>query len=145
MEATRLLIEGHERIKDLLRRADEAGDADELSGFINEISQEIEAHANAEEQVLYPLFYDSDRELIETFYDAHQEIRDAVNELKSEAEYDRAQDLLGKLTDSFEEHVQEEEEYFFPMVEQRFTLEQREQLGQELQAEKAKLTNTKAA
>ena len=54
MDALKLLEQDHKKVKQLMEKAEEAGNAKNQKGIFEEIKTELEIHSQIEETVFYP-------------------------------------------------------------------------------------------
>jgi hemerythrin superfamily protein len=146
MDATKLLIADHNRVKGLFARykkAHEAKNVKDSTALASKITEELRVHTTIEERVFYPAV----REMSDTLADAVDEgveehhvvkiLLDEIDALKPGSD-----EWTAKITvviESVEHHVEEEEEEMFPKVRSNSTVARREELGEALEAQKVDL------
>lgn len=95
-------------------------------------SSNLKAHFRAEEEVLFPLLLSAVAEsepLIAKLTREHQEIRNAIERLKTEAGLGKS---IFDLGDLLERHIRLEERELFPLFEQRLAPAEAEIAGEEI-------------
>jgi len=118
--------------------------------LLEQISNSVLIHALAEEEVLYPalrtIFDSSHQSMVDNSYHEHQQVKDLLHDLSTmdpstiafDAKFD---DFKMKI----EHHVEEEEEVIFPMVLERMSAEEQQELGQRIHNRKMTLKTRMAA
>jgi hemerythrin superfamily protein len=145
MHALELLKEDHQKVQDLFDQVKATENEKQHKQLYKKIKVELEAHTYAEEKVLYPTlkkdeeFKDQVLEAIEE----HMQVKTLIRDIERLADgSERFDAKLKVLIDNVEHHVEEEEEELFPKVEARFSEEDLETLGAELEAAKKEHTKT---
>jgi len=146
MEATKLLIADHNRVKGLFARYQERHAEDhveESAALASKIIKELAIHTTIEEKVFYPAVHELSEELAEVVDEGVQE-HHVVKMLLSEIEMlePGSDDWAAKMTvviENVEHHVKEEEDEMFPKVRSAMGTSRREELGDLLEATKAEL------
>jgi hemerythrin superfamily protein len=146
MDATTLLAEDHDIVRELFSDLAELGpkDAAERRALLEEIRRELEVHARVEEDVFYPavrrLPDENAKDLVEESLEQHDEVRILVEEL---AQLDPAdpdfEDRLTELEDVVEQHAEEEENEIFPIAREKLGTARLEEIGKELESVKESL------
>ena len=146
MNALELLEKDHQRVTSLFDRLQQADSLGDKRKLFEIIQQELEMHSYVEETILYPVFSRREgfREMIEEAFDEHQEIKDLLEEMEmtfsqahdTEDEIDLIDDKFDELMDTFEHHVDEEENELFPKIKEVTDGKQLEQIGVQLEAAK---------
>jgi hemerythrin superfamily protein len=117
-------------------------------GLFNQMQYELDVHATAEEEVLYPhLAEEADTEKnAEAAQEEHQEIRSLLKELESMTSGDeRFEHTLLKLKKEIEHHVKHEEGEIFSKMEEVFNADQLSDMAKEFQVAKEALGGTERA
>ena len=140
MDATALLTEDHDVVRELFSDLAELGpsDAKERRALLEEIRQELDVHARLEEDVFYPavrrLPDEYAKDLVEECLEQHDEVRILLEELArldpSDPDFE---DRLTEVQDSLEQHVEEEEAEVFPIARQKLGAARLDELGKELE------------
>jgi hemerythrin superfamily protein len=145
MDVTDLLIADHNRARGLFtryRHAADAGDAEQTAALAGQIIHELVVHMAAEEAV----FYESVHELtddvsgdVDEGVEEHHVAKMLIEEIERLSPGSDA--WVAKMTvliESVEHHVDEEEKELFPSVRSSTSLEWRETLAREFEAEKVR-------
>lgn len=141
MNAIDLLKEDHDRVDKLFQKvkATEEGEHQELFEMIKE---ELDIHAHIEEVIFYPrLKEEGDEELKKIVLEGveeHRQVKMFLKELSALADdSEKFEPKLKVVMENVEHHVQEEEGEMFKMVEEQFDASVLEELGAEMEKEKA--------
>lgn len=149
MNAIELLKEDHDRVDKLFQTVKADEDADHRDTF-EKIKAELEVHTHIEETIFYPkLKADGDEELkkitLEGFEEHHQ-AKMFLRELSSLVDdSEKFQPKLKVLMEDISHHVMEEEGQMFPMVKEQFDEFTLQELGKEMEKEKASFGKSKKA
>lgn len=149
MNAVELLKEDHDKVAALFEivKADEDGDHKDT---FEKIKDELDAHTHIEEKVFYPkLIADGDEELKKITLEGIEEHRQAKMFLRELAnlsdDSEKFPPKLKVLMEDITHHVMEEEGEMFPMVKEQFDEFTLQELGKEMEKEKASFGKTKKA
>ena len=141
MNAIDLLKEDHDRVDKLFQKvkATEEGEHQEL---FEKIKEELDIHAHIEEVIFYPrLKEEGDEELKKIVLEGveeHRQVKMFLKELSSLADdSEKFEPKLKVVMENVEHHVQEEEGEMFKMVEEQFDASVLEEMGAEMEKEKA--------
>jgi hemerythrin superfamily protein len=140
MDALELLKEDHQKVKELFEEAEGTEDSKEKNRIFGEIQRELETHARIEETIFYPAMQQHEelKEMVLESIEEHRQIKTLLKEidnLKSDSE--KFEPKLKVLMENVEHHAEEEEEgKMFPKVREICSVEDLEELGQELEAAK---------
>lgn len=141
MNAIDLLKEDHDRVDKLFQKvkATEEGEHQEL---FDKIKEELDIHAHIEEVIFYPrLKEEGDEELKKIVLEGveeHRQVKMFLKELSSLADdSEKFEPKLKVVMENVEHHVQEEEGEMFKMVEEQFDASVLEEMGAEMEKEKA--------
>lgn len=141
MNAIDLLKEDHDRVDKLFQKvkATEEGEHQEL---FEKIKEELDIHAHIEEVIFYPrLKEEGDEELKKIVLEGveeHRQVKMFLRELSSLADdSEKFEPKLKVVMENVEHHVQEEEGEMFKMVEEQFDASVLEEMGTEMEKEKA--------
>ena len=146
MDATKLLVADHNRVKGLFARykkAHEAGHTKEAAALADKIIEELRVHTTIEEEVFYPAVHDMSEKLadaVDEGVEEHHVVKILLDEI--EGLTPGSDEWSAKMTvvmESVEHHVEEEEGEMFPKVRSNSEAARREELGDLLEARKAEL------
>jgi hemerythrin-like domain-containing protein len=142
--ALELLATDHRKVEELFRRYEDEKDGDEEArrALAGRICNELKAHTQLEEEILYPWLRDNlddeDAEMVEEALVEHASAKDLVAQLEGAAEVDETYDAKVKVLGEYvRHHVREEENEIFPKVSGE--REELDEVGQEMHARKAEL------
>jgi hemerythrin superfamily protein len=142
MHAIELLLDDHEQVASLFDRVRaNHGTADH--SLFEKIKAAIEVHKHIEETLFYPRLADEgDEELkkaVDMAIEEHRQVNLYLKELSELGDNDeRFAPRLKMIMEDVEHHVEEEEEWMFPLVENQFDEYVLEKLGAEMEAEKTR-------
>ena len=140
MDAFTLLKADHQKVAQLFERLEAASGKRKLSVF-EEIKAELDLHAQIEEEIFYPALEQPSetRDLTLEAYEEHAIVKKLLRELSGAGTADDEWEAKAKvLQEAVEHHVDEEENELFEKAEQALGEEEIEELGQRLEAEKAR-------
>jgi hypothetical protein len=131
VEATRLLKQQHEEVKELFKRYEAADEDSEKQALFDQIADDFAAHGEIEEKIFYPAVYvgalkEKLQEAVEEHLAARRIASDLLDLEPSDAQFDAKMKVLQEL---IEHHVEEEEGELFPLVQQNFAREELDTLG----------------
>jgi iron-sulfur cluster repair protein YtfE (RIC family) len=149
MNAIELLKEDHDKVDKLFQKVKATPDGDHKDLF-EQIKAELDVHTHIEETIFYPkLKEEGDDELKDIVLEGIEEHRQAKMFLKELAalsdDSEKFDPKLKVLMEDIEHHVVEEEGEMFKLVEDQFDASVLEELGAEMEAEKAKFGKSQKA
>jgi hemerythrin-like domain-containing protein len=135
VEATKLLKQQHDEVKELFKRFEAAEDESEKQELFEQIADDFAAHGEIEEKIFYPAVYvgqlkENLQEAVEEHLAAKRVVADLLEMEPSDEQFDPKMKVLKEL---IEHHVEEEEEELFPLVRQNFAREELESLGDQME------------
>jgi iron-sulfur cluster repair protein YtfE (RIC family) len=112
--------------------------------LLDRLRNNLLVHAQAEEEILYPAMRDymifDGQSKIDESYRQHQQIKDLVRELEAmDPVTDAFDHRLLQLKSEIRHHVEKEEGEMFPILVQRMSTDQQEELGHRIHARKGDL------
>ena len=113
----------HREVESLLEQLSSAYDR----STYDRLNQSLQAHMKAEEESLYPAMEGQESEMVQHAQEEHDQVRQLLQQLKQEG---GAPSVLSQLTQTIQDHVQEEENEMFPRAQQMFDRSDIEQLSQ---------------
>jgi len=134
MRVTDLLRRQHADAKALIDRLERCP-VEERSQVLAELSAALRAHAQAEEEILYPKLEDQTetRDIIEESYEDHEEIKAALADLeRCSVDDEEFLDRVQAVEDLVTGHVKDEEGTLFPKLEELWTDELMRRLAAEI-------------
>jgi iron-sulfur cluster repair protein YtfE (RIC family) len=141
MNAIELLKEDHKVVSGLFQKV-EATEESEHPALFEKIKTELEVHTHIEETIFYPkLIAEGDKELVDLVKEGieeHHQVKLFLREIPNLVDAsDKFEPKLTVLIEDVEHHVMEEEGEMFKMVEEQFDADVLEELGVEMEQEKA--------
>lgn len=146
MDALRLLIADHNRVRGLFARfasAEEADDVDAMASLVQAIDRELTVHTDIEETVFYPWarqLSDDIAATVDEGLEEHHVAKVLLTELGDLPAGER--DWVAKvkvLIENVEHHAGEEEKEMFPPIQGASDADALERLAEQLEARKADL------
>jgi hemerythrin superfamily protein len=149
MNAIELLKADHDKVEELFKQVEADEDGDHKSIF-EQIKAELDVHAHIEEVIFYPkLKEEGDEELKDVVLEGieeHRQVKMFLKELSNLTdESEKFDPKLKVLMEDVRHHVEEEESEMFPKVEKQFDEAVLEELGAEMEKEKASFKKTQKA
>jgi iron-sulfur cluster repair protein YtfE (RIC family) len=117
-DALGLLIEDHERVRQLFEQFDDA-DRPQKRALAHQICQELKIHAQIEEEIFYPATRQAldDEDLVDEAVEEHAEAKQLIARLEAAgADEAEVEATVLELREAIEHHVDEEEGEMFPQV-----------------------------
>ncbi|MFF0483200.1 hemerythrin domain-containing protein [Streptomyces sp. NPDC004435] len=144
MDAIVLLREDHKTVEKLFKRFEKTGEDDlaERRAIADEVVSELTVHAWIEEQVFYPAAReaapDTTDHILESIEEHHAVVW-MLSELKGmDPSDERLKAKMSVLMENVRHHVEEEEQEWFPDVRKAMGRNRLTEIGEQLEAEKAK-------
>jgi len=130
----------HTKVYALLSQIKATDDPQKLEEYFGQVYQDLCAHAEAEEQVIYPVVrpYYND---VQSLYDEQAEMKQTLEQIKAmNCDYTVAfKAAVENLIVAVEAHVEEEEKDMFPRIQSSFGDEQQKQLATDFKTAKSKI------
>jgi hemerythrin superfamily protein len=147
-EATEMLREDHQKVKDLFEEFENAEEADDKLRIVRTALMELEIHATLEEEIFYPAVReqveDDDEDMMDEALEEHHVAKFIMRELQNMKPGDERFDAKFKvLAESVKHHIEEEESEILPKAEE-MDLDQ-DQLAEEMTERKQELQQQKQA
>jgi len=146
LHADQLLIDDHNRLRDLLGRleATSCDDANQRRQLLNELTRELSVHVRLEDELFYPAVRNVSP-LIAISLSEHRQIDDRfAAALRTDPTSPRFAIELSALKAQLDQHAGEEEREMFPQA-QALGEAKLEALGQQMQARQQQLRRSKLA
>jgi iron-sulfur cluster repair protein YtfE (RIC family) len=127
-----LITHDHREVEDLFAKFSSTHDA----SVAEQICDELDRHATAEEQAVYPVFGDEvpgAKKLVDEGAHEHAEARQLIGRIRHTKDQDHLDALVGELQQAIAHHVQEEESELLPKAAEALSSERLATLGQEFQ------------
>jgi hemerythrin superfamily protein len=122
--ATQLLRQDHKKVEGLFNKYEQGKNMDAKKRFAMQAMNELEVHAQIEEEIFYPAVKKGieEGELVDEAVQEHQEAKSLIAELKKlQGQGDGAaaefESKFSNLMEAIQHHVEEEEGEMFPKVE----------------------------
>lgn len=145
-----LLKEDHKKVAKLFKEIEDAGDKaiKTKQGLFEQLKDELELHAEIEEQYLYPALeqFEETKDMTLEGLEEHNVVKELLAELQGEEiGSDVWNAKLKVMKENVEHHVSEEEEELFPEAEDVLSDDQSKQIGDNIaEAKRAARPNRKA-
>jgi hypothetical protein len=140
MDAFELLKADHKKVADLFERLESATGKAKLDVF-NQIKGELELHTHIEEKIFYPALEkpEETHDLTLEAYEEHKVVKTLLAELAGAKVADDEWQAKAKvLRENVEHHIEEEENELFDKADDALSDEEIEDLGNRMEAEKAR-------
>lgn len=140
MDPFELLKADHRKVEQLFTELESASGKQKLQVFA-QIKTELELHTHIEEKVFYPALEEPEEthDLALEAYEEHAVVKDLLKQLgRARAANDEWEAQAKVLQENVEHHVEEEENELFPKAESALGEEELEELGDRMEAEKAR-------
>jgi iron-sulfur cluster repair protein YtfE (RIC family) len=152
MRATTILKKDHRMVSGLLMTLEMTPKINGMvrSRLFDQIRNSVMMHAQVEEEIFYPairtLAFGQEGSKVDEAYREHQTVKDLLNGMNNiDPMSDEFDGKLAELKENIAHHVEEEEGELFPMITNRMSSEQLEEIGQRMHDRKANLKTHLAA
>jgi len=139
MNAVELLKADHQKVSELFEQAENTENEKQKEKLFEQIKNELETHTHIEETIFYPAVqpHEELKDMVLEAFEEHKQVKTLLREISNLADGSEKFDAkLKVMKENVEHHVEEEESEMFPKVEQIFSDQKLEELGQEMAAEK---------
>jgi len=139
MNAVELSKGDHQKVSDLFEQVKATKDAKKHARLFEQIQSELDTHSHIEETILFPALKEHEelKDITLEAYEEHKQIKTLIREIERLGDgSERFDAKLKVLGENVEHHVEEEENEMFPKIQQLFSNEELDQMGQELEAAK---------
>ncbi|MBD2741747.1 hemerythrin domain-containing protein [Coleofasciculus sp. FACHB-1120] len=138
----------HEKVNTLFTEVGATKDPQKLQEYFGQIYKDLLAHAQAEEEVVYPKvrsFYGDDN--TQELYDEQAEMKRMLDEIKAidPNSADEFRSKIKDLMDAVGDHIRQEESTMFAAIDNNCSDEQKEQMATEFKAAKSKIQQEMSA
>ena len=140
MDPFELLKTDHRKVEQLFSQLESASGKQKLEVF-KQIKTELELHTQIEEKIFYPALEEPEEthDLALEAYEEHAVVKDLLKQLgRARTANDEWEAQAKVLQENVEHHVEEEENELFPKAESALGEEELEELGDRMEAEKAR-------
>lgn len=140
MDPFELLKADHRKVEQLFTQLESASGKQKLTVF-GQIKTELELHTHIEEKIFYPALEEPEEthDLALEAYEEHAVVKDLLKQLGRARTADDEWEAKAKvLQENVEHHVEEEENELFEKAEAALGEEELEELGDRMEAEKAR-------
>jgi hemerythrin-like domain-containing protein len=146
MDAVKLIKDDHKKVKELFRTFENARSADRKMAIAQEVFQELDVHAEIEEEIFYPAAKakadKQGQELVAEAVEEHHVVKMLISELKAMREVnEQFEAKFTVLIENVEHHIEEEEKEMLPDA-QKTLGDDIKALGEQMMARKEELTAT---
>jgi hemerythrin-like domain-containing protein len=146
MNAIDLLKQDHNFVETLFQKI-ESTPPSRHEATIKKIKDELDTHATAEEKVFYPALKAKGNKELEDItmeaFEEHAQVKKFLKEISRSTSTEKREAKLKVLIEDVRHHVKEEEGEMFSLVEDQFSSEELEALGERIEAEKKKFQKAK--
>ena len=136
MDATKLLIQQHDEVKQLFKECESLGEQEfkRRSEIVGQITQKLRLHTQIEEEILYPGVKSVDTELVLECFEEHHMVKILLEEIEqTQPSNERYLAKLSVLQEMVEHHIQEEEGTLFPEIRESCGADKINEFGMKLQ------------
>jgi hemerythrin-like domain-containing protein len=140
MDAFSLLKADHRKVAELFDQLESASGKQKLTVF-DQIKTELELHAHIEEKIFYPALEEpkETHDITLEAYEEHDVVKKLLKELsRARSANDEWEAQAKVLRENVEHHVEEEEGELFKQASKALGADEIENLGEEMEAEKAR-------
>jgi len=143
MDAVKLIKDDHKKVKDLFRQFEKARSADRKMKIAQEVFQELEVHAEIEEEIFYPAAKakadQEGKELVAEAVEEHHVVKVLIEEMKAIPQMnEQFEAKFTVLIENVEHHIEEEEKDMLPDAKKTLG-DDIQALGDRMQARKGEL------
>lgn len=147
MDIRDLIRLDHNKTNTIFTEIGATNDPQKIQEYFGQLYKDLNAHAIAEEQVVYPKvrgFYGNDN--TQELYDEQAEMKRMLDEIKSMSpSAPEFKDKVKQLMDIVGDHIRQEESTMFAAIGNNLSEQEREQLSTEFKAAKSKIQDEMAA
>lgn len=147
MDIRDLIRLDHNKTNTIFTEIGATNDPQKIQEYFGQLYKDLNAHAIAEEQVVYPKvrgFYGNDN--TQELYDEQAEMKQMLDEIKSMSpSAPEFKDKVKQLMDIVGDHIRQEESTMFAAIGNNLSEQEREQLSTEFKAAKSKIQDEMAA
>jgi hemerythrin superfamily protein len=146
MDICNLIRLDHTKVNTLLNQIKATNNPQQLEEYFGQIYQDLSAHSEAEEEVVYPVmrpYYQN----VQRLYDEQATIKQLLEQIKAMNSENTVtfkaaiKDLMTALT----AHISEEEKDMFPFIRRNFSDAQQEQMATDFTTAKSKIQDQRLA
>src|ERR1051325_9629003 len=139
MDAFNLLKADHRKVAELFEQLESASGKQKLTVF-DQIKTELELHTHIEETIFYPALEEpkETHDLTLEAYEEHDVVKNLLQQLSKAKSANDEWDAQAKVLQENVEHHVEEEGQLFKKASKALSAEEIENLGEEMEAEKAR-------
>jgi hemerythrin superfamily protein len=146
MTIRELIRMDHAKTNTLFAEIAQSNDPQKIQEYFGQLYKDLSAHAQAEEEVVYPrvrAFYDDTREL----YDEQAQMKQMLQQIQSlsPANMDQFKSQVKNLMDIVGDHIRQEESTMFTAIGNNMSHEQEKQMATEFKTAKSKLQQEMSA
>ena len=147
MDIRDLIRLDHNKTNTIFTEISATDDPQKIQEYFGQLYKDLNAHAIAEEQVVYPKvrgFYGNDN--TQELYDEQAEMKQMLDEIKSMSpSAPEFKDKVKQLMDIVGDHIRQEESTMFAAIGNNLSEQEREQLSTQFKAAKSKIQDEMAA
>ncbi|GAX41624.1 hemerythrin HHE cation binding domain-containing protein [Tolypothrix sp. NIES-4075] len=136
----------HNKVNTLFTELLASNDPQKIQEYFGQIYKDLSAHAEAEEEVVYPRvrpFYGQND--TQELYDEQAEMKKMLDEIKAiDPSSSQFKDKIKQLMDAVGDHIRQEESTMFAAIRNNLSSQESEQLSTEFKAAKSKVAEKMA-
>ena len=135
MNAIKLLKDQHQEVRDLFDLIEKADDDDEKQTLVEQLADNLAAHATIEEKLFYPAAYaKATKELLTEAVEEHLSMKRILADLMElSPDHENVDAKINVLKEQVDHHVDEEETEIFKAARKEIEAAELERLGEEMQ------------
>lgn len=138
----------HNKVNTIFTEIGTTKDPQKLQEYFGQLYKDILAHAQAEEEVVYPRvrsFYGEEN--TQELYSEQAQMKQMLDEIKAidPASADEFRSRIKDLMDVLGDHIRQEESTLFAAIDNNFSSEQKEQMATQFKAAKSKVQQEMAS
>lgn len=139
----------HNKVNTLFTQVGATNDPQKLQEYFGQIYKDLLAHAQAEEEIVYPRvrsFYGDDN--TQELYDEQAQMKQMLDEIKAidpATSTDQFKSKIKDLMDAVGDHIRQEESTMFAAIDNNCSDAQKEQMSTEFKAAKSKIQQEMAS
>lgn len=138
----------HNKVNTIFTEIGATKDPQKLQEYFGQLYKDLLAHAEAEEEVVYPKvrsFYGDDN--TQELFDEQAEMKQMLDEIQAidPNSADAFRSKIKQLMDAVGDHIRQEESTLFAAIDKNCSTEQKEQMATDFKAAKSKIQKEMAA
>lgn len=145
MNIIEIITQDHRKVDTLFSEIENTSDRKKQEEFFGQIYKDLTAHAEAEEEVVYPAIR-SEFPHVQHLYDEQAEMKQLLQQIKSSnASSPQFMEMIQRLKKMVQDHVKDEENNMFSKFRQNMNEEQMERLASQFKEAKKRIQQDMAS